>query len=112
MKLGYLVNWILLATTISFVPDGHAQPVNLTCKSSFNNSEGKVTFDESAQTAGFALFGAVPVSSATFTDTEITWVFEGDKYSKRTYFSLNRNTGTLKESGNQDWHCTAAEKKF
>jgi hypothetical protein len=75
--------------------------------------EARVTFDEGAQTAGFTIIGSgpVPAFDAKFTDTEIRWT-ESDKNTTTTYFVLNRTTGTLQESGNGNWHCTAAEKKF
>jgi len=113
MKLRHLVKGALFAGPIFFTLAAYAQPVNLTCKFEYSSAEARVTFDESAQTAGFTIMGSgpVPTSDATFTDTEIRWT-ESDKHTTTTYFVLNRTTGTLKESGNDNWHCTAAEKKF
>jgi hypothetical protein len=99
----------------------HAQPVNLTCKQDGSSREGRVIFDESAQTAGFAVSGFdVHILSATFTDTEIKWVWEDNDPSRRTSFTLDRKTGTLsevfpawtKQNGATIWHCTVVEKKF
>jgi hypothetical protein len=113
MKHGYLASGILLAATTFFVPAANAEPVKLTCKDNNSNSvmEGRVTFDESEQTAGFIglASGAIPADPATFTDTEIKWSHGSG--NNRTYFSLNRSTGTL-NFGGYSWRCAVAEKKF
>jgi hypothetical protein len=92
------------------IASAHADTVSLTCKAQYGNAEAKVTFDESAGTAGFAAFGDVPVSKAKFTENEITWEYRYP--SGHTYFSLNRMTGTLTQSGNQNWQCSVAKKQF
>ncbi len=114
MKLEYLASGVLFAATMLFNLAAYAQPVNLTCKSESGSLEGRVTFDESAQTAGFIAIDAdnVPASSATFTNTVIRWAYQYPANSGKTYFSLSRTTGTLEETGNLRWHCTVDEKKF
>ena len=110
MKLGYLASGILLAATTYLVPAANAQPVNLTCKDQQTTVEGRVTFDESAQTAGFRVYGPIPALHATFTDTEIKWVEGSGK--DQEYFTLSRSTGALRQGPYRIWQCTVAEKKF
>jgi hypothetical protein len=113
MKRGYLASGILLAATTFFVPAANAQPVNLTCQDTNSQSvmEGRVTFDESEQTAGFIglASGDIPADPATFTDTEIRWAHGSG--NNRTHFSLNRSTETL-IFGGYKWRCTITEKKY
>ncbi len=116
LKPGYWACGVFLAATVFFNLATEAQPVNLTCKKDQGTSEARVAFDESAQTAGFTISesGDVPVVSATFTETEISW------RSYSSDFDLNRTTGTLRKNRWDSnlrtepelWHCTAAEKKF
>jgi hypothetical protein len=107
------LSWgIPLAAIMFFALAVQAQEVNLTCKDNDTKVEGRVTFDQSAGTAGFAAYGKPPVSPATFTDTEITWAYTYRGGSGRTGFVLSRTTGTLMDDGRHRWTCEVAEKKF
>lgn len=110
MSLRGVLYGMILSAIVLVAPAAKAQPVDLTCKQTNSSAEGRVTFDENAGTAGFAAFGNVPSSPATFTDKQITWDY---KYPNgRTYFTLSRTTGTLQESGAENWHCEVAQTKF
>jgi len=128
MKLRNLLFGMVIAATILVALGANSQPVNLTCiyiEGRGMGNELRVTFDESAGTAVCARESA---SKAVFTDATIEWEFDYDIKPIllwKTYYSLNRATGTLttvsvfqkdrltdRTGDRATYKCTVAQKKF
>lgn len=106
----------LLATNAS------AEPVTLTCSGSATSGLGMaLTFDEEARTVAF---GQEPVSTATFTGSDISWQVDYTAAGTEidAAYQLSRTTGAMTrdiiEKGNTNgqqhltYTCAIARNKF
>lgn len=111
----------ILTASLFAGTSARAEPVNLSCTHDRSEDQtGRVTFDESARTAGFTRGNGVPpTSSATFTDSEIAWGYKDPSgFGGHISFTLDRTTGALtmmfdgSKGQHESWHCAVATKKF